>query len=109
MDRSSQIFKKSEADDIFYGVDAFNFETLEARARQIVERAKEEAAAQIARAAAEVDKIRADIRGQEFEAARKEGYDKGYAEGRAKGESDGKEQAYSQNYVELKKAVENTT
>lgn len=99
------VLKKDVVAELFKDGRSFNFESLEASARRIVEQARIDADAQIARAKAEIDKLRAEIRGQEFETARKEGFDKGFEEGRGKGLENGRQEAHKQHLDQLTKAT----
>ncbi|MCK6439292.1 MAG: hypothetical protein L6Q71_03715 [Planctomycetes bacterium] len=95
------VIKPEEAEALIKDAKNFNFASIEASARELVARARTEAEALINRARSEVDKLRADVRKQEFESARREGYDKGYEEGLAKGQQEGQQQAYDQHLQEL--------
>lgn len=102
---SGNILKRGTADDMISGAKQFNFRSVEADARQILEEARRLATEQIENARREVEKMRAEIRQQEFETARKEGYDKGFQEGVKAGAESGRKQAYDQNLTELREAV----
>lgn len=79
------VIKRSDADEMFGPGQAFSFQSVEERARSIIAEARAEAAEEVRRAKLEVDRMREEVRGEEFEAARKDGFDKGYEEGFAEG------------------------
>jgi flagellar assembly protein FliH len=95
------VIKRGVADELFANSRNFNFQSVEERAREIIERARREADDQLKQVRAEVDRMRAEIRGEEFEAARKEGFDKGYEEGLKEGHSDGISQAHNESVAKL--------
>ena len=96
------IIKKEEATDVIQQAGGFNFDSLEAKAQEIIEKARVEAEAQIERARAEIEKLRAEVRAQQYEAAKKEGYDKGFEEGLANGQEEGRQAAHAEEIASLK-------
>jgi flagellar assembly protein FliH len=79
------VIKRNDADEMFGPGQAFSFQSVEERARTIIAQARAEAAEEVRRAKLEVDRMREEVRGEEFEAARKDGFDKGYEEGFSEG------------------------
>jgi len=88
------VIKKNDADEMFAPGQAFSFQSVEERARTIVAQARAEAAEEVRRAKLEIDQMREEVRGEEFEVARKDGFDKGYEEGFAQGLDRGQKGAF---------------
>ncbi len=100
------IIKRDVADELFAaGAKGFNFQSVEHAARNIIAEAQAEAAELLRRAKLEVDRMRDEIRGEEFEAARKDGFDKGYEEGFSQGLEKGAAGAHEARLKQLNEQV----
>lgn len=99
------LIKKSDADDLFAAGKSFNFQSVEERARAIVAEARAAAAEEVRRAKLEIEKMREEVRGEEFELARKDGYDKGYEQGFSEGLEKGAKGAFEHRTKALNEQI----
>lgn len=99
------VIKKQDVDDSL-AAGKFNFNSFERDAQRIIDGARQEAQAQIYKAQQEINKMRAEIRGEEFGQARKQGYDQGFEEGKKEGLEAGRKEAYEQHLKELTEATQ---